>query len=103
VEGRGRSKTASKKADEVIADLKWKFVSNFLDGLVVYSNSLEEYGDHVREVLGRLEQAGFTLNPEKMVLGVSQIKYLGHLISSKGIEVLPDRIAALQKYPGRLI
>jgi hypothetical protein len=58
----------------------------------VYSTSPKEHRIQLREVLGRLEKAGFTLNPEKIVLDTSEMKYLGHLISSKGIKVLPERV-----------
>ena len=57
----------------------------------MYSTSPKEHRIQLREVLGRLEKAGFTLNPE-IVLDTSEIKYLGHLISSKGIKVLPERM-----------
>jgi hypothetical protein len=48
---------------------------NFLDDLVIYSSSVEEHAGHV-QVLGRLQRAGFTLNPKKMTLGAMEIKYL---------------------------
>jgi hypothetical protein len=53
----------SRVIDELFADLKEQYVFNFLDELVVYSPSGEEHLAHVREVLGRLQEAGFTLNP----------------------------------------
>jgi hypothetical protein len=37
--------------DELFADLKGRFVFNFVDDLVVYYPSVEEHGFHVREVL----------------------------------------------------
>lgn len=54
---------------------------NILDYLVVYSRSTEEHMGHLREVLGRLQAAGFTLNREKVNLRVREIKYLGHILS----------------------
>jgi len=72
---------------------------NFLDDLVVYSSSAEEHVGHLREVLGRLQESGFTLNPDKGVLGASEIKYLGHLLSVQGVKILPERFTAIQKYP----
>jgi hypothetical protein len=53
--------------DELFADLNRKYVFSFLDDLVVYSLSPEEHEVHVSAVVGRLERAGFTLNPEKML------------------------------------
>jgi hypothetical protein len=89
----------SRVIDELFADLKGQYVFNFLDDLVVYSKSTDEHMKHLREVLGRLQAAGFTLNREKVSLGVREINYLGHVLSWRGIKILPDRIQAIQQYP----
>jgi len=39
------------------------------------------------------------LNKEKIVLGTSEIKYLGYYLSSTGIRVIPDRVEAIKEYP----
>ena len=85
--------------DNFFADLKGKYVFNYLDDLVVYSASIVEHQEHLREVLARLRSAGFTLNKEKIVLGASEIKYLGHYLSCRGIRVIPGRIEAIKQYP----
>jgi hypothetical protein len=89
----------SRVTDELFADLKGQYVFNFLDDLVVYSKSTDEHMKHLRKVMGRLQAAGFTLNREKVSLGVREIKYLGHVLSGRGIKILPDRIQAIQRYP----
>jgi hypothetical protein len=68
------SQGLSRVIDELFADLKGNGVFNFLDDLVVYSASVEEHLSHVREVLRRLQEAGFTLNPDKVTLGATEIK-----------------------------
>jgi hypothetical protein len=89
----------SRVVDEVFTELKGRFVFNFTDDLVVYSPSIEQHRAHLREVLHRLQQGGFTLNPDKVVFGASEIKYLGHLISARGVSILPDRVDAIRCYP----
>ena len=89
----------SRAVDELFADLKGQCVFNFLDDLVVYSASIEEHARHVREVLRRLQGMGFTLNPEKIVLQATEIRYLGHLLSARGVKILPERVTALRQYP----
>jgi len=89
----------SRVIDEMFADLKGRYIFSFVDDLVVYSASLKEHREHVREVLRRLQRGGFTLNPEKVVFKANQIKYLGHLISSRGVSILPDRVQAIEQYP----
>jgi len=70
--------------------LIWKANCIYLDYLIVYSHSVKEHASHVREVLKRLQKVGFTLNPEKLTIGAVEIKYLGHMLSSRGIRVLPE-------------
>jgi len=53
----------------------------------------------MREVLIRQQRAGFFLNSDKVVLGVSEIKYLGHLLLARGVSILPERLVAIQQYP----
>jgi len=93
------SQALSRVVDELFADLKGRYVFNFLDDLVVYSSSPKEHVTHVWEVPSRLQRSGFTLNPDKVVLGTSEIKYLGHLISARGVKILPERVTAIQDYP----
>ena len=52
---------------EMFADLKGRSIFNFIDDLVVYSTSVKEHREQVREVLRRLQRGGFTPNPEKVV------------------------------------
>jgi hypothetical protein len=52
-----------------------------MDDLLVYSRSMEEHLGHLKEVFGRLENAGFTLNHEKVHLAQAEIKFLGHSLS----------------------
>ena len=89
----------SRVVDQLFADLKGRYVSNFLDDLVVCSSSVEEHVSHVHEVLGRLQRTGFTLNSNKVVLGATEIKYLRHLLSARGVKILPERVALTQQYP----
>ena len=93
------SQGLSRVIDELFADIKGNFIFNYLDDLVVYSRSVKEHATHVRIALRRLQGAGFTLNPDKMTLGTTEIKYMGHLLSPRGIRVLPERVATIEAYP----
>ena len=93
------SQGLSRVVDEILADLKNDFVFNYLDDLVIYSRSLEQHARHVWVVLDRLQEAGFTLNFDKVTVAAKEIQYLGHHPSSRGISVLPDRVAAIHSYP----
>jgi len=89
----------SRVVDGLFSDLKGKYVFNYMDDLVIYSPTITEHKKHLSEVLNRLQTAGFTLNKDKVVLGASEIKYLGHYLSARGFRVIPDRVEAIKQFP----
>jgi hypothetical protein len=89
----------SRVIDSLFGDLKHNFVYNFMDDLVVYSTSLDEHLQHLKEVFARLQKAGFTLNQDKLHLARREIPFLGHMISEKGLRILPDRVEAIEAFP----
>ena len=92
------SQGLSRVVDELFVDLRGDFVFNYLEDEVIYSCALEDHARHVRVVLYRLQSAAFTLNFSKFTIAASEIEYLGYLLSSRGISVLPDRVAAINSY-----
>jgi len=93
------SQGLSRVVDNLFADVKGQYVANYMDDLVLYSKNVVEHEAHLREVLGRLQKAGFTLNREKVVLGASEIRYLGHYVSARGIRAIPERVEVIRGYP----
>jgi hypothetical protein len=49
----------------------------------------------LQETFANFKQAGLELNPEKCVFGVRKGKFLGCLVSTKGIEANPNKIEAI--------
>lgn len=50
-------------------------------------------------VLSRLKEFGLKLSPEKCSFFKTSVKYLGHVVSEKGIETDPEKISALTNWP----
>jgi hypothetical protein len=93
------SQGLSRVVDNLFSDLKGQCIFNYLDDLIVFSSSEAVHKRQLEEVLNRLREAGFTLNKDKIKLGVTEIKYLGHFVSAQGIRVIPDRVDAIKRYP----
>ena len=51
------------------------------------------------QVFTRLREAGLRLKPSKCQLAATQVEYLGHIVSAKGIAADPKKIEAVQQYP----
>ena len=81
----------------VLGDLP--FVKVYLDDITIHSNSFEEHMEHVKIVFERLSKAGLKLNKEKCTWFSSSIKLLGHIVSSKGIEMDTEKVRAINEMP----
>jgi hypothetical protein len=53
----------------------------------------------LREIFTRLCKAGLTVNPAKVKFVTSQLSFLGHIVSSSGVSVDPDRTEAIRNFP----
>ena len=67
----------------------------YVDDIVVISAARRDHISDLAETFANLRKANLSLNPEKCVFGVHREKILGCLVSTKGIEANPDKIAAL--------
>ena len=70
-----------------------------MDDVMIFGHTKEEHDSRLEIALRRIEAAGVTLNPNKCQFGKTEIKFLGHLISEKGIQPDPDKTAAIAKMP----
>ena len=75
------------------------FVIVYLDDILIFSTSLEQHREHVRNVLGRLRQHGLYVKAEKCEFERSSIPFLGLIISTEGIEMDPQKVSAMLDWP----
>ena len=85
--------------DKIFSDIKFKFIYNYLDDLVIYSNSFEEHLGHIREVLDRLKKANLTVKLSKVKFASQELSFLGHKISPAGISIDQERTRAIRNFP----
>jgi len=85
--------------NKVLGSARGRFAEAYLDDILIYSNSWEEHLQHISYILEQLRKAGVTLNVEKCVFGETQIKYLGFVVTPKGIECDPEKTSALNNFP----
>src|SRR5688500_12075168 len=70
-------------------------VLTYVDDIIVKSMKQENHIADLQETFASFRQAGLKLNPEKCVFGVKKGKFLGCLVSTKGIEANPNKIEAI--------
>ena len=67
----------------------------FIDDILVYSRSAEEYAKHLRVVLQTLRDHRFYAKFSKCEFWLEQVAFLGHVVSKNGIQVDPKKIEAV--------
>jgi hypothetical protein len=70
-------------------------VLTYVDDIIVKSTKQENHVVDLQETFANFRQAGLKLNPEKCVFEVKKGKFLGCLVSTKGIEAIPSKIKAI--------
>ena len=60
-----------------------KFTLVFFDDILVYSSSVAEHMDHLKQVLQVMRDNTLYAKRSKCVFGTGQVEYLGHVISGK--------------------
>ena len=72
-------------------------VEVYIDDMVVKSKLEPRHVEDLRGVFEVLWQHKLHLNAKKCIFGVGTVKFLGYLISTRGIEVNPDQIQAVNR------
>ncbi|XP_022855981.1 uncharacterized protein LOC111377155 [Olea europaea var. sylvestris] len=70
-------------------------VEAYVDDMVVKSKQLNNHVSNLEEVFATLRRYSMKLNQVKCAFGVASGKFLGFMITHRGIEVNPDKIQAL--------
>lgn len=83
----------------VLRDLNWKSVLVYVDDILIFSHTFEDHLMHLKQVFSKLREANLTLQPSKCHFALKQLKFLGHIISRRGVEVDPDKTQAMSDFP----
>ncbi|XP_074277131.1 uncharacterized protein LOC141600780 [Silene latifolia] len=76
-----------------------KFVIIFIDDILVYSKNEEDHAQHLRIVLETLRENQLFATFKKCAFWLKKINFLGHVVSSKGIQVDPENIETIMSWP----
>jgi hypothetical protein len=71
------------------------FCTTYINDILVYSNDLTSYKQHVRLIIEALRDAGLQLDVKKYKFEVIEIIYLGIIISTNSIQIDPAKIIVI--------
>ena len=71
----------------------------YLDDILVTGKDVDDHLHNLDAVLTRLEKAGVRLKPNKCAFMLPSVDYLGHRISSEGLQPTEDKVRAIKEAP----
>ncbi|GKA44969.1 putative reverse transcriptase domain-containing protein, partial [Tanacetum coccineum] len=75
-----------------------KFVILFIDDILIYSKSKQEYEEHLKLILELLKKEELYAKFSKCEFWIPKVQFLGHVIDSKGIHVDPVKIESIKDW-----
>ena len=71
----------------------------YLDDIIVYSTSIAVHLKRLEQVFRKLREHGLKIEAEKCQFFKNRVKYLGHVVSSEGVETDPEKTEAVSRWP----
>nr|ABA97250.1 retrotransposon protein, putative, Ty3-gypsy subclass [Oryza sativa Japonica Group] len=84
--------------NKVFMEFLDKFVVVFIDDILIYSKSEEEHEQHLRLVLEKLKEHQLYAKFIKCDFWLTEVKFLGHVITAQGVAVDPSNVESVTKW-----
>jgi hypothetical protein len=94
---RNAGATYQRCMQHVFGDHIGRTIEAYIDDIVVKTRKADNLVSDLRIAFGCLRANRVKLNPEKCVFGVPRGMLLGYIVSQRGIEANPEKVAALER------
>jgi hypothetical protein len=84
--------------NKVFMEFLDKFVIVFIDDILIYSKSNEEHETHLRAILEKLREHKLYAKFSKCEFWLSEVGFLGHIVTKDGIAVDPAKVTAVTEW-----
>ena len=91
--------TFQRMMDILLLGMNWKFCMAYIDDIVIFSKTFEQHLQHLKLVFEKLMSINLTLKFSKCFFFRTQFRYLGHVVSSRGVSTDPAKIIAVKNAP----
>ncbi|PKA49925.1 putative mitochondrial protein [Apostasia shenzhenica] len=89
--------TYQRMIDTVFKNQRGRNVEAYVDDVLIKSVCVKQHLEDLREMLDTCRTYNIKLNPLKSIFGSPYGKFLGHMVSARGIEANPEKIQAIQE------
>ena len=71
----------------------------YIDDMLIKSKERPDHASHLQQVFDHFRTYGMKLNPTKCAFGVSAGRFLGFMMTQRGIETNPSQLKAILESP----
>ena len=89
----------SRMLDVAMDKVEHDFWTSYLDDILTFCTAPQIHFGHLNQVVRAHAAAGIKIQPCKSKLFQSEVEYLGHKISRKGVEMIPDYVKKVTSWP----
>jgi hypothetical protein len=75
------------------------FVLVFLDDILIFSKTLEQHEQHVKQVLDVLRKQKLYAKESKCDFFKTEVEFLGHIVGRDGVRMMEDKVKAVAEWP----
>ena len=91
--------TFTRTVHHVLKNLLFKTCIAYVDDIICFSKNMSDHIRHLDQIFKRLNEAGLKLKPSKCHFAAKEVKYLGHIISAKGVKPNPEKVEIVSSFP----
>ena len=70
-----------------------------VDDILLYENNFKGHVIQIRKLLQRFRDHGISVSKSKFNFAQPQVKYVGFVVKSDGVELDPTKVRAIAKFP----
>ncbi|KAI4884219.1 hypothetical protein NFI96_005617 [Prochilodus magdalenae] len=74
-------------------------VVNIVDDILVWGENMEQHDKRLRQLLDRIRSINLKLNRAKCKIRMTEVSYVGHVLSADGLKPDPEKVRAIQDMP----
>ena len=86
-------------SSKVLAGLVYRICELYIDDVLIHGATESDFIANVRKVFERLREHNVAVNPRKTKLGLTQVEYVGHLVTADGISFTEEKRLKILDFP----
>jgi hypothetical protein len=88
--------TFQRMMNKTLKEYIGKFVTVYLDDIMIYLKSFKEHIEHIKKVLKKLKEINAIIKLKKCEFGKRNIEFLGHIVGKDGLQLEVKKVEKIK-------